>query len=770
MVRELDSQFHALCKQKKQDYKQREMEEMLEEAYTDQTRFWRRLKGRAPSHDAGDMEAAITYWRSLFNKESAPAWGRIGNISDEDSHALNHDITGAEVEVAMAKLKLRTACGADGLPPELFKFEFKAGGPKVAPKVAECLAAAFNMMFKVGQVPEEWGEALLTLLHKSGDMDDWSNYRPIAVMQLMSKLYAQVLNARLSTWAESENLRAPSQAGFRRGYSTTMQMFILRHLVDLHRKKRRPLFTCFVDFRKAFDSVPRQILWQRLHDIGVKGRMLFAVQALYVNVSFGLKMAGLVSPPFPSNTGVRQGCPLSPFLFGVFIEMFDEQVRAKMPNVGPMLGWNEGSHCPLLFYADDVVLLSSNVDDLQKLLNELAEFCDNNGMQVNLQKTNVVVFRSGRKLWQLAHPLFYKGEPVKDVASYRYLGMVVHALHDWTWSAEQQVQNAHAKLFCMLQKYKSMEVEKQVWLQLLMFKVTVAPALLYGCEVWGSGMLEGMLERTSGKSRDKISLFRTNVLRHLLGARNSTARWALLRELGEYPLQRYLLTQAASFYSRCMAMPSNSLIRETMCFNRQLFTTAHASCWFGSLQSALQKAGAWITYISDGVEFLHSERIDAALRDKCHQVFSDVCLPAVATSDEVKLAVYHHWFACSIPDASDEEKEWEIAPYLRRCMPYKLVTKIARFRLGSHFLQVEKGRWGKVVRSGRFCKHVGCAGFGSVVDDERHAIFHCGAWQSLRSSPEFSELFAGEHSLRHMCIDKKLSPVLARFLEKSGIC
>ena len=159
------------------------------------------------------------------------------------------------------------------------------------------------------------------MIFKGGHACDWGNYRPIAVTQVLCKIYGLVLNNRLNDWAEDQVVRRPSQAGFRPGFGTDMNSFILHHLILKYRHRKRPLFVCFVDLRKAYDTTVRQTVWNRLHALGVRGKILHALASFYRSVTFRLKFADGVSESCQTNIGVRQGCPLSPFLFGVFVEM-----------------------------------------------------------------------------------------------------------------------------------------------------------------------------------------------------------------------------------------------------------------------------------------------------------------------------------------------------------------------------------------------------------------------------------------------------------------
>ena len=100
----------------------------------------------------------------------------------------------------------------------------------------------------------------ITPIHKGGDTNDPGNYRGIAVGSLLAKLYASMLNVKLMGWTERWNLRARGQAGFRKDHRTTDQTFVLRTLIESARSRKVPLYSCFVDFKKAYDTIPRDKL------------------------------------------------------------------------------------------------------------------------------------------------------------------------------------------------------------------------------------------------------------------------------------------------------------------------------------------------------------------------------------------------------------------------------------------------------------------------------------------------------------------------------
>lgn len=116
------------------------------------------------------------------------------------------------------------------------------------------------------------------------------------------------------------NVLAEEQAGFRRGYGTTDHIFNLKCLIDLYLFRGRKLFCAFIDYKKAFDSVNRTYLWQKLLSNNIDGKMFKIIHSLYAHVKSSVRIGNLKSASFSSNIGVRQGENLSPVLFSLFLK------------------------------------------------------------------------------------------------------------------------------------------------------------------------------------------------------------------------------------------------------------------------------------------------------------------------------------------------------------------------------------------------------------------------------------------------------------------
>ena len=113
--------------------------------------------------------------------------------------------------------------------------------------------------------PKCWSDSILVPIHKKGDVNSPNNYRGISLLHVFGKIYISVLNRRITFYVNIYDKIAEAEAGFREGYSTTDNAFILSTCIQTYfNKKGSRLYVCFVDFEKAFDNVNRNKLWSKL--------------------------------------------------------------------------------------------------------------------------------------------------------------------------------------------------------------------------------------------------------------------------------------------------------------------------------------------------------------------------------------------------------------------------------------------------------------------------------------------------------------------------
>ena len=121
------------------------------------------------------------------------------------------------------------------------------------------------------------------------------------------KVYAQILNARLEKWVETNNILCDEQNGFRKERSCLDHIYLLHSILSNRKLSKKDTFVCFVDAKKAFDTVDRDCLWYKLLKIGIHGNCLKAIQSLYKSVSCTVKINDNFTEWFKVNMGVKQG-------------------------------------------------------------------------------------------------------------------------------------------------------------------------------------------------------------------------------------------------------------------------------------------------------------------------------------------------------------------------------------------------------------------------------------------------------------------------------
>ena len=294
---------------------------------------------------------------------------------------LNTSITREEVINAMNAMKNNKSSGIDDLPAEVLKNSI----------LTDLLTGLFKKCFETGITPDIWKQSIISSVPKSSTSDpiDPLQYRGISLAPVMYKMDGYILNGRLSEWEEENDILHDAQNGFRKGRSTIDHLSTLTSIVETRKLESKATFAAFVDFRKAYDAIDRTQLFGKLLNLGINGKMYKALESLYKGVKRCVRLNNMHTDWFSVKCGLKQGCPLSPVLFNLYI---DDLIRT-LSSIGVGVKLDDGSLIAVLAYADDVVVLAESENDLQNLLNVLKSWCDSNKMLINADKSNIVHFR-----------------------------------------------------------------------------------------------------------------------------------------------------------------------------------------------------------------------------------------------------------------------------------------------------------------------------------------------------------------------------------------
>ena len=141
----------------------------------------------------------------------------------------------------------------------------------------------FNSILSIEAVPEAWGHGYIVPLFKSGSVLEPNNYRGITISSCLSKVFISIMHNRLCTFLEDNNIMCKEQIGFKKKSRTSDHVFVLKSIIDKLKKSKKKLYACFVDLRKAFDTIWREALFYKLSKIDISSKFINLVHSLYVS-------------------------------------------------------------------------------------------------------------------------------------------------------------------------------------------------------------------------------------------------------------------------------------------------------------------------------------------------------------------------------------------------------------------------------------------------------------------------------------------------------
>ena len=301
-------------------------------------------------------------------------------------------ITSEMVSNAMSKMKSGKAAGPSGIIIEMVR----AGGDRII----TCLASLFNQVIYDLGVPGDWNLSYIINLFKGkGDALCCGNYRGLKLQEQVMKILEHVLNSIIRDQVSIDNM----QFGFMPGRGTTDAIFILRQLQEKYLLKKKNIYFAFVDLEKAFDRVPRKILWWAMRKVKIDEWIIQVVKSMYDNAQSKIRITNSYSDPVNVSVGVHQGSVLSPLLFVIVMEALSCEFRIGCP-------WE-------LLYADDLVIVAESLEELQMRLSTWKSGLENKGLKVNVAKTKILLSSHDAKRSKIAAIKYPCGVCMKGVGA-----------------------------------------------------------------------------------------------------------------------------------------------------------------------------------------------------------------------------------------------------------------------------------------------------------------------------------------------------------------
>ena len=768
-----------LTKRKKREDWQK-FEEQMEDAFqsNDHRKLWELVNRLVPSGKKATMEPILHKDGTLAKTEEQilDAWGdHQEKLGTPKAHDLQDSIFGdrvlthvreaekltkampdaevdrrftlREVLAAVTKLAYHKAGTADGTVNTMFK----CGGEEMA----KHLLRLFNWLREKESIPAGWQRSVVVNLFKEGDRADPGNYRGIALISCLGKLYLSMWAARIAKHAEHR--LGERQGGFRSGRSTVDQALILHEVLLRRKRAGQDTFLCFVDFRKAFDTVWHAGLWKRMWDSGIRGKAWRVVRNLYSSINACVKLGDCTSRNVSMRQGVRQGCPLSPILFNLFVEKLAERLRQS--GFGAKV---KGIDLESLLYADDVVLIGKSSDDLQGMIDVVDKFCRQWRMEINLKKSEVMIVaepsrcvcairdrperkgevrtRNGAPAGDcvICSPWVCRGQRLKVVRKYKYLGIWFSSDLKWDEHIDVKLEMARGRTQKLAKVFSNRRLSSRA--KTLVWLSSVRPLLEYGCEVWRASEAHiGEMERVQLDAGRKI--FR-------LSSRTSNIAVRGLMEVPELRTRHAM--SRLKYMAKLMAMDRGRLARTVV----MLAPDATEPC--------LDRVKHWWTVTNEFVA--KDEVLTVALQrlkqssDRNQKVVPSGIDPTLTDFDYFPIESWRKkvkWWGLSSPLSSFKKARKPTVKLMQRAiekdarrMPRFPLTRRASWGPDSIRLRLLAGTSAlnatlcKYADRGPACPFESCDG---GTEDPVHFLLHCKALDDLRTT------FRGRLSDRCTC-------------------
>ena len=396
------------------------------------------------------------------NRENIP-------LQDGTFQVSADKFTAAELDFVLGRLKLNKTPGHDGIPAELFKWLDSSNRQLFLDAANSCLLKE--------TMPQHHMNAVVVSIYKKGDSSRLSNYRPISLLTSCYKILAAMVKERLDKGLDSWLMN--TQYGFRKKKSTAQAIYLARRLQDIAEKTNARSTLILLDWEKAFDKVSQEKMMETLHRLKVPSRIINLIASFYKDPQFKVSMGEEESSWRRQASGIRQGCPLSPYLFCLVMGALFADVQREL-NTPRQKQPMDGIFFSQILYADDTLIFGANTQCVNKLLHAIEKHSKYFGVSLNYDKCINLTANQIQTSVRYASDGPGEGKLVPRKKSAMYLGTMLMDSFDNRGEVSNRLGDCIAT--CRRMKLFWSKANVSIRWKIQVFNAIIRSKLLYGLE------------------------------------------------------------------------------------------------------------------------------------------------------------------------------------------------------------------------------------------------------------------------------------------------